>query len=96
MNIIKLISVALLACTLAACANTPMQPKTVTIVKSVPAYPPDTLFAAAGGCNHAPAHAAGSVRDLANALIDERSAVSVCLGDRAALRQWEQQNKAAK
>lgn len=77
---------------LAACAQ-PDQivppPQTVTIDHPVTVYPPDRLYSTTSGCNHAPPIAAGTVADAIGALIDERRAVDVCLGDRAAIRQWK-------
>jgi hypothetical protein len=79
----------LLVVLLGACAVTPqLPPQTVTITKTVPVLPPDALYSVTGPCNHSPALSSGTVRDLANALIDERAAVDACLGDRAALRDW--------
>lgn len=79
-----------LALFLTACGTAQTTPpQTITITKTVPVYPPDALYSADGGCNHAPALTAGTVRDLANALIDERAAVDVCKGDRSALRDWK-------
>jgi hypothetical protein len=79
---------------LAACAVEPMPPQTITITKTVPVYPPATLYSDGGGCDHGAAIEQGTVRDLANALIDERAAVDVCKGDRAALRKWRADNEA--
>lgn len=73
---------------LAACSTVPDTPQTVTIIKTVPVVPPENLYAVGGGCSHGPARDSGTVNDLANAFIAERAAIDVCLGDRAALRQW--------
>lgn len=80
---------ALLALLLTACAQDIPPPQTITVTKTVPVYPPDELYGINSGCQHAAARTDGTVRDLANALIDERTAVDVCLGDRAALRDWK-------
>ena len=82
----------LAALCLTACGTQQLPPQTVTITKTVPVYPPVTLYSIDGPCNHAPARDSGTVRDLANALIDERSAVDACMGDRAALRTWRGNN----
>jgi hypothetical protein len=82
---------AILALLLAACANDQIvpPPQTVTITHDVPVYPPDRLFSTTSGCNHPPQPEGQTVRDALDALIDERRAVDVCLGDRGALRQWK-------
>jgi len=83
---------------LGGCASSAIQlpPKTVTITKTVPVYPPEALFSAEGGCSQIAVMTSGTVRDLANAMIDERASMDVCLGDRAALRSWYEQVKAIK
>lgn len=82
-KIIIAVSVAL-----TACSSVPVPPETVTITKTVPVVPPANLYSLVSGCQHGAVRNEGTVRDLANALIDERAAVDVCLGDRAALRGW--------
>lgn len=82
----------LIASLLAGCA--PLQPsRTITIVKTVPVYPPTALYAEDSGCKHGPERASGTVRDMATSLIYERTAVDTCMGDRAALRQWVKDGK---
>lgn len=78
---------------LSACAATPPTIKTVTVTKTVNIYPPAPLYSETGGCRHSPPRRAGTVNDLADALISERAAVDVCLGDRAALRNWVNNSK---
>jgi hypothetical protein len=78
----------LLTLLLTACAGETPPPQTVTITKTVNVVPPADLYSLASGCKHGDERTDGTVRDLANALIDERQAVDVCLGDRAALRNW--------
>lgn len=80
---IVLVTMALTGC--ASAIQAP--PQTITITKTVPVVPPASLYSVTGGCEHG-ATRNGTVRDMANALIDERAAVDVCLGDRAALRNW--------
>lgn len=81
----------LLALALSACA-VPQKLQTVTITRTEAVLPPPTLYSIDGGCQHAPARSTGTVRDLATVLIDERSGMDQCLGDRAALRQWVRDN----
>jgi hypothetical protein len=86
---------AILALLLTACGtaqNLP-PPQTVTITKTVPVYPPDSLYAEKSGCVAVPKLKAGTVRDALNSSISKDAALAVCLGDRAALRQWELDNK---
>jgi hypothetical protein len=83
---------AILALFLTACAAQNTPPQTITITKTVPVFPPDALYSVDGGCDHGPTLTQGTVRDLANALIDERAAVDVCKGDRSALRDWKAGN----
>ena len=87
------LTLLLTACGTPGVSNLKTPVQTVTITKTVPVYPPDALYSADGACNHA-AEKRGSVRTLANDLIGERAAVDVCLGDRAALRQWKKENQA--
>lgn len=72
----------------------PAPPGTVTVTKTVAVYPPASLYGPDDGCKHGAAHTTGTVADLAYALVDERAAVDVCLGDRAALRKWRADNEA--
>ena len=74
------------------CAPLPAQ-RTITIVKTVPQYPPAALYSEDGDCRHAPERTSGTVRDLSVSLIYERAAVDACRGDRAALRQWAKDGK---
>jgi hypothetical protein len=78
---------------LSACAAQQLPPQTVTVTVTKPVYPPDSLYSIAGPCAHSPSLETGTVRDLANALINERSALDSCLGDRAALREWRENVK---
>lgn len=79
---------------LVACTSAPPVPHTITITKTQPVFPPAQLYGLNDGCAHGPVRASGTVQDLANALIDERAAVDVCLSDRAALRGWRATNEA--
>lgn len=88
------IGFALAVCDLAGCAVEPAIPQTVTITKTEPVYPPATLYSATSPCAHSAPRTDGTMLDLANALIDERAALAVCLGDRAALREWRAANEA--
>lgn len=85
---------ALIALALAGCAA-PV-PQTVTITRTVPVYPPASLYDDGPTCQHGPARISGTVYDLAQALASERGAVSRCMADRAALRSWAQELKNGK
>jgi hypothetical protein len=90
----RVIAAASLVVLLSACAaQQPQQIKTVTVTKTVNVYPPDSLYGLTSGCRHSPSRKTGTVNDLADALISERAAVDVCLGDRAALRNWVKNSK---
>lgn len=84
----------LLALLLSACAaqNLP-PPQTVTITNTVAVYPPDSLYAEKSKCAPVPKVTSGTVRDALNSSIAKDEAIKVCIGDRAALRQWEADNK---
>lgn len=85
----------LLAFLLSACGSVQnlAPPQTVTITKTVPVYPPDSLYAEKSGCAAAPKLASGTVRDALNSSISKDAAIATCLGDRAAMRQWKADNK---
>jgi len=83
----------ILALALSGCGMLPTQLQTVTITKTVPVFPPSTLYGTDGGCKHGPMRTTGTVQNLADSLIIEREAIDTCLGDRAALRQWVRDNK---
>jgi hypothetical protein len=87
--------VALLSALLMSACATSTQPtyKTVTVTKTINVYPPESLYSLSGACRHSPTRKSGTVNDLADALISERAAVDVCLGDRAALRNWVSNSK---
>jgi hypothetical protein len=85
----------LLALLLGGCAAPSIvPPQTVTITKIVPVYPPDNLYSEKSGCTRPPKVTAGTVRDALNSSIAKDAAITTCLGDRAALRQWELNSKA--
>ncbi len=81
---------------LTACAGQPAAPpQTVTITKTVPVYPPDSLYSVSGACEKvATVRKTATVGDVFNDFIDEKALRADCVGDRQALRDWAATNKA--
>jgi hypothetical protein len=88
----KRIACLALCVALGGCATTMPPPQTVTITKTVPVYPPSSLYDDGPDCQHGTPQRKRTVQDLAEALAIERGSVDRCRADRAALRQWVQDN----